>query len=419
LASVRARKDNGLLFLDFRWKGKRYREQTALADTPAHRARLEKVLAKIEKQIELGTFDYGAFFAHRTSPRTTATGKVEPDSATAPLRGEAPTAMAAEPPNLPDFRTFTEQWVKEHQVEWRRSHLRTLRSTLERHLLPRFGEVAVSRITKSEVFLFRAELAKLPGRKNKEALSNKRINGIVGVLRQILNEAADRFDFVSPVSNLKPLKVCRSDVLPFTLDEVHRLLATVRPDYRDYLLVRCFTGMRSGEIDGLKWKYVDFDRKLILVREAVVLGEDEYTKTDGSQRDIQMSTLVYEALRRQEAATRKLSDYVFCNREGKPIDNTNFTDRVWRPLLRHLGLQLRRPYQMRHTAATLWVASGESPEWIARQLGHTSSQMLFKVYSRYVPNLTRQDGSAMERLLRATFDASSTKEGEPRDPGSQ
>jgi integrase len=176
--------------------------------------------------------------------------------------------------------------------------------------------------------------------------------------------------------------------------------------------------MRSGEIDGLKWKYVDFDRKLILVREAIVLGEDEYTKTDGSQRDIQMSTLVYEALRRQEVATKSLSEYVFCNREGKPIDNTNFTDRVWRPLLRHLGLPLRRPYQMRHTAATLWVASGESPEWIARQLGHTSTQMLFKVYSRFVPNLTRQDGSAMERLLRSSFDMSTDPTGGDRPPES-
>ena len=43
------------------------------------------------------------------------------------------------------------------------------------------------------------------------------------------------------------------------------------------------------------------------------------------------------------------------------------------------------------------------PEWIARQLGHTNTQMLFRVYSRYVPNLTRQDGSAMERLLATSF----------------
>src|SRR5690606_7521834 len=78
----------------------------------------------------------------------------------------------------------------------------------------------------------------------------------------------------------------------------------------------------------------------------------------------------------------------------------NFLNRVWAPLLRHLALDHRRAYQMRHTAATLWLASGEAPEWIARQLGHTSTEMLFRVYSRYVPNLTRRDGSAMERMLK-------------------
>ena len=71
--------------------------------------------------------------------------------------------------------------------------------------------------------------------------------------------------------------------------------------------------------------------------------------------------------------------------------------------LRHLGLAPRRPYQMRHTAATLWLASGEAPEWIARQLGHASTEMLFRVYSRYVPNLTRRDGSAIDRLLASRF----------------
>jgi len=77
-------------------------------------------------------------------------------------------------------------------------------------------------------------------------------------------------------------------------------------------------------------------------------------------------------------------------------------------LLRHLGLAKRRPYQMRHTAATLWLASGEAPEWIARQLGHANTQMLFSVYSRFVPNMTRQDGSAIDRLLATRFASGST-----------
>lgn len=82
-----------------------------------------------------------------------------------------------------------------------------------------------------------------------------------------------------------------------------------------------------------------------------------------------------------------------------PLDHKNVTNRVWYPLLRHLGIEKRRPYQCRHTAATLWLAAGENPEWIAHQMGHTTTEMLFRVYSRFVPNLTRQDGSAFERLL--------------------
>jgi integrase len=63
---------------------------------------------------------------------------------------------------------------------------------------------------------------------------------------------------------------------------------------------------------------------------------------------------------------------------------------------------------MRHTAATLWLASGEAPEWIARQMGHTNTQLLFTTYSRYVKNMTRQDGSAIDRLLATRFATGAT-----------
>jgi integrase len=313
-------------------------------------------------------------------------------------------------PPTPTFTTYTQQWLAEHQVEWRRSHIKVLLSTLEGHLLPYFGAMEVGRISRSDVMAFRAKLAALPGRAQR-SMSPKRINGILGPLRQILNEAAERHGFVSPTATLKPLKTRKSDVEPFTLDQVQQILASVRTDYRDYFTVRFFTGMRTGEAHGLKWKWVDFDKRLIMVRETFVLGEDEYTKTDGSQRDIQMTQVVFEALQRQWLATGKVSEYVFCTRTGQPLDNTNFNDRVWKPLLRHLGLPLRRPYQMRHTTATLWLASGEAPEWIARQLGHASTEMLFRVYSRYVPNLTRRDGSAIDRLLATRFASSGAPAG--------
>ena len=397
MGSIRARSETGLLFFDFRYRGQRCREQTLLADTPTNRKRLEKALAKIEADIAAGTFDYAATFPG---------SKAVPAAPVVLAQASAVTPTQAAPSPL--FRDFLATWLSEHQVEWRRSHIKVLRSTLDQHLLPRFGDKPVASITKADILAFRAKLAELPGRTG-ERLSNKRINGILAPLRQILNEAADRHDFVSPFNTLKPLRLRKTDIEPFSLDQVQQMLSTVRADWRDYFTLRFFTGMRTGEVHGLKWKYVDFDNRLILVRETFVLGEDEYTKTDSSQREIQMTQVVFEALRRQHAATGKLSEYVFCNRNGQPIDNKNFSDRVWYPLLRHLSLKSRRPYQMRHTAATLWLASGEAPEWIARQLGHSNTQMLFQVYSRYVPNLTRRDGSAIDRLLATRFSTSNAE----------
>jgi integrase len=393
MGSIRALSGRGTLFMDFRYRGKRCREYTALEDTPANRKNLQKVLTRVESQIDAGTFDYAATFP--ASRAAAAFGRQSSQGAVT----HAPIAAMAATPTL---RDFTAQWLAEHQVEWRRSHSKVLKSTIEGHLIPVFGDRPVSSITKSEILAFRARLAELPGRTD-DRLSNRRINGVLAPLGQILADAAERHGFASPMTHLKRLKVRKSDVDPFTLDQVQTILQTVRPDYRDYFAVRFFTGMRTGECHGLKWKYVDFANRLILVRETVVLGEDEYTKTDSSQRDIQMTQVVFDALRRQHAATSKLSDYVFCNREGQTLDNKNFSDRVWYPLLRHLELSPRRPYQMRHTAATLWLASGEAPEWIARQLGHSNTQMLFQVYSRYVPNLTRRDGSAIDRLLASRF----------------
>ena len=62
MPSIRSRTDNGLLFIDFRYQGQRCREQTLLPDTPTNRKKLEKVLAKIEAEINAGTFVYANYF---------------------------------------------------------------------------------------------------------------------------------------------------------------------------------------------------------------------------------------------------------------------------------------------------------------------------------------------------------------------
>ena len=397
MGSIRKHSQTGGLFFDFRYRGTRCREYTALQDTPKNRRRMEAMMTSIEAAIAANTFVYGQFF-----PSSKNAAKFDEAAVTAALSPVAQAVQSGDEavtPMTPLFRDFAETWFIEKSVEWRTSHRKTVRDDIDKRLVPRFGDRAVGEITKADILAFRADLAKAPARGKEHVLSNPRINKILNPLRQILCEAADRFDFRTPFQNIKQLRVKRTDISPFSLTEVQQIIAAVRPDFRNYFTVRFFTGMRTGEAHGLKWKYIDFERRLILVRETVVDGEETYTKTDFSQRDIQMSQVVFDALKAQEASTRSRSEFVFCSGEGQPLDNRNFVRRVWKPILRHLGLKDRRAYQCRHTAATLWLGAGENPEWIARQLGHSTTEMLFRVYSRYVPNLTRRDGSAFERML--------------------
>ena len=378
----------GILQFDFRYKNQRCRESSGLPDEPAHRRRCEKAMHRIEAEIVLGTFDYGAYF---------------PNSSRVDLFRKLEQRVTFARSSTPLFRIFAETWFSERRIEWRRSYANTMRISIDKYLLPAFGDLALDMIEKAEIMAFRASLADRPGISDGTTLSAARINKIMMPLRMILAEGSDRHNFDDPWHKIKPIKQRKPDVDPFTLEEANRFLDNVREDMRNYYVTRFFTGIRSSEVDGLKWKYVDFDKRQILIREALVQRRMEDTKTDGSSREIEMNHLVHEALRAQEAATRGRSEFVFCMSTGNPLINRNVTKRVWYPTLRYLGLRERRPYQTRHTTATLWLASGENPEWIAKQMGHTTTEMLFRVYSRYVPNLTRRDGSAFEQLLRTTI----------------
>ena len=380
MGSIVARPESSRLFFDFRYRGVRCREQTTLPDTPANRKKLQAVLNKLEAEITLGTFEYSRYF---------------PNS---PLAVRFAAMMPQGGGSYPTFSSFVGTWLAQKEPEWRQAHVVGIRYMLNHWLLPVFGNRPINTITKADILNFRAEVLRHPGAGDKERLSPRTVNHIMAPLRMVMRAASEEFGIPNPYAGIKGVKIPKSHVEPFTLEEVRLFLQNVREDFRGYYTVRFFTGMRPGEADGLKWKNVDFTRRQILVRETWTKGRVEYTKTEGSQREIDMSAPVFEALMAQQKVTGQY-EYVFVNSEGKPLDAKNVADRVWYPLLRFLNLRRRVPYQTRHTAATLWLAAGENPEWIARQMGHTTTEMLFRVYSRFVPNLTRRDGSAFERLL--------------------
>lgn len=374
MATIRSRSETNRLFIDFRFRGVRYRQQTTLKDTLSNRQRVKRDMKKIEAKIELGELNIDELF-----PKTK---KNEPSFTCETER----------------FDKFSAQWLEGKRVEWRESHFKQTHSIIKKYLIPCFGVCDVKSITKRQVLKFRSTLAQLPGRAEKSHMSPSRINHIMSVFRMILDDAADVFEFKPAYKNIRAIRIPKTDIKPFNLEEIDIILKSVNSRYQHYLAVRFYSGLRSSEINGLKWKNVDFENRQILVREAWVNGELVDTKNDGSTREVTMSHLLYEALKAQQRVTAD-SDYVFSNKNHNPIDNGNFTKRIWYPLLERLGLEKRRPYQTRHTTASLWLAAGESVEWIAMQLGHVTVTTLFRVYSRYVPNLAKQDGHLFENTI--------------------
>lgn len=394
LAKLTSRKSNNILFIEFTIRSVRFRESLGIKDSRNNRALVKQKLDEVNADIIQGKFDLRAHFPNSKNIEKFDQLNMPTTFATTP-EFEAETLT-----EYPSFRDFTKTWMEENAITWRTSHRKNVASIVRGHLAPEFNRINIHQIKREHLLAFRANLGAITDKNGKRKLSNARINKIMSILRAIINEASIRFEFPTPFLNIKQLKNNKSDIHPFSLDEVFLILRSVRPDYHSYCITRFFTGMRTGEIDGLKWKYVDFERKLILVRETIVDGnQEEDAKTSSSIRDIQMNQMVFEALLKQYRATGQKSDYVFCNLKGDALAHRNVTKRIWHPLLKRLGLSPRKPYQSRHTAATLWLAAGEAPEWIAKQLGHANTQMLFTVYSRYVPNLTRQDGTALETLI--------------------
>lgn len=149
MPNVRVHKPNGMLFLDFRFKGVRCREYTALPDSPANQKKLEKLLDKITTEIKAGTFEYAAYFpGSRALSRVTQQQNANISQAKAGSTGANEQAVAilqvatvAESPTTPAFATFADQWITDHSIEWRRSHIRSVVSTVQGRIIPHFRDI--------------------------------------------------------------------------------------------------------------------------------------------------------------------------------------------------------------------------------------------------------------------------------------
>jgi integrase len=193
-------------------------------------------------------------------------------------------------------------------------------------------------------------------------------------------------------------KVNRIRIHPFTVEEWAKLMEFIPAWYRPYFELAVLTGVRPSEQVAIKWSAVD-DQFIHIELSRVRNLEKTELKTAASNRRIDIRSTMKKVLEEQKAQTASFqSPYVFVNTQGRPVNQVTLRE-VWVTAMKKSCLAFRRMYEIRHTFASWALASGESPEMVGKILGHANTAMIYKTYGRYIPNLTRQDGLALEGML--------------------
>ncbi len=301
----------------------------------------------------------------------------------------------------PSFGAFAEVWLAEGRAGWKASTLAQYQQVVKSQLLPALSVHRVSAVTESRIRQLLTGWCDA-------GLSARRINLALLVLKMILRTALRRrYLREDPTETIRSLREPPVEVDPLDPEEVTAFLAACPAWWRPYFTVACWTGARPNELAALRWGDIDGPRGIARIRAGRYRGKEGPPKTASSVRDLDLLPPVVAALkaqRAQQAAGRLKAgrgapepgqDYVFTGPTGGLLNVNALRERVWYPTLAQAGLRRRTMYQTRHTFASNALAAGEAPSWVAAMLGHTSPEMLFRVYARYIPNRTRRDGSAL------------------------
>ncbi len=181
------------------------------------------------------------------------------------------------------------------------------------------------------------------------------------------------------------------------------------------------TGMRRGELLGLKWSDVDLENDGVSIRRTltridngkrVALG---VPKTNRSRRTIRLTLQAVEALRRHlERQLREIEalgdlyrdeGLVFTTEVGTPVNPSNLRQRSLAPLLKKAGLPHIRFHDLRHTCATLLLGKGVHPKFVQELLGHATIAITLDTYSHVMPGMGDQTARAMQDALSPTDDS--------------
>ena len=289
-------------------------------------------------------------------------------------------------------------------------------STMKNYVKPKLEDVPLLKISAPDVQRLFNELLTTGGKEGK-GISSLTVRNTRRYFIAALDSAVKMGLLIKNVVRLtEPPKAYKEEVRPLDREQAAQLLNAAKEVGGDVYIatyIALSTGMRIGEVMGLKWEDIFHDQKIITVRRSRVNTNHgiriEETKT-GVGRKIPVHDALLEALRfhekRQEWQKEQLGDkwieegWIIAGQFGTNYDPAYFTSRKWKPLLAKAKLPDSISFHdLRHTHATLLLLAGVNPKIVQERLGHANIQMTLDTYSHLLPDTQEVAVKAIQKLF--------------------
>lgn len=301
-------------------------------------------------------------------------------------------AKVVAPPKkeVPTVEAFSKVFLEVAELKNKQSSVESKETIVRVHLVPRIGTLRLDQIDYAVIEDLKLALSKSPignaerrpGSPVKRTLSWKTINNCLTVLRRML-EVARKRGLIDRVPEVEWLRGDKPEFDFLDFEEAERLVAGAEDEWRAMLLVALRTGMRLGELLGLRWQDVDLVAGRLVVERNIVRGKIGSPKS-GRSREIALGDEVLAALKGHRHLR---GESVFCDVSGRPLRKGELRHPLRRACAR-AGLRPIGWHVLRHTFASHLAMRGAPLKAVQELLGHATIQMTMR-YAHLSPDVAR------------------------------
>jgi integrase len=295
------------------------------------------------------------------------------------------------------YQDFIEQWFETKQHSINIQTKRVYRGHIDKQIKPLLGQMKLANIKPVHVQNFINELVS-------SGLSPATIRKIHRIVSMSFDYAVKIKELTdNPAKYVILPKNTKREMKVWSKEEVEKFLKEVKSS-RYYIAfhLALTTGMRQGEILGLRWKDIDFENKTLTVRQTLAHNKKEFLnggKTSNAVRKIDLFDDTIKELKahRKVILAEKLKkgdkyqdfDLVVCTSNGTPTSQANIK-RVMDNAIKRSNVPKIRFHDLRHTHATHLLEKGENVKVVAERLGHSKSSFTMDVYSHVTPSMQKE-----------------------------